>query len=635
MNFIKKILSPSITVRLTLTLTLFAFLISYVSLTLNSIVASHRFIIQMGKTVSEHLQISGITGQGTIQDALVGKRNNDFAGTMNFLKKNLEGARIIFSVCFFDRHSKRWKELRHNESGIFYAVPVRGGLAADLENNHDERVVIASGLFLGKSDRVSMLINTYPISRGKGFVVHLDAEREGVIHLLKQYLPHASGFAALLFIVSFLLSRHMARRITRPVIEIAHGASAVAAGDYSYRFEVQGSDEIGVLASSLNVMTTSIADHISEVESRMNAMETMNSIDKAVLSSISRKDLLDRVTGIVSSLFHTENIALVLRNRERAGFDVVSYYRGGTDRIPADKPFVPDSKLSVSFLGRAETMFQLSDEEAHSIRELDLFSDALSDKFGTLINIPIIMSDTYIGSLGISRRQGSGFTAAEMETARILADQVGVALQSVHEYEEKENLLLGILLALTRSIDAKSRWTAGHSERVAQYVEAMGGVMHYDESTLTTLKYSAILHDIGKIAVPEQILDKPAQLTDEEYDVVKKHPGVGSGIIADIPSYDAILPGILYHHERWDGRGYPEGLKGDNIPVFGRIIAVADVYDAITADRPYRKGMSRDDAIVFMRENSGTMFDPDIAALFIKMIEEGLDVAETVSPLYR
>ena len=142
------------------------------------------------------------------------------------------------------------------------------------------------------------------------------------------------------------------------------------------------------------------------------------------------------------------------------------------------------------------------------------------------------------------------------------------------------------------------------------------------EDDIRTVTLSALLHDIGKIAVSELILDKPARLTSDEYAIIKEHPSTGARIIADIPSYRKILPGVLYHHEHWDGSGYPEGLSGETIPLNSRIITIADVYDAISADRPYRKGLNRDDSLSFMKEHAGILFDVSLLETFVGIISE-------------
>ena len=134
---------------------------------------------------------------------------------------------------------------------------------------------------------------------------------------------------------------------------------------------------------------------------------------------------------------------------------------------------------------------------------------------------------------------------------------------------------------------------------------------------------SGLLHDIGKIAVPEAILNKPGKLTDEEFEIMKSHPTRGAEIIGPLSLDDEIVHGVLHHHERWDGKGYPQGLAGEDIPMMAAVMAVGDAFDAMTTDRPYRKGMSKEDAIAEVRKNKGTQFHPDAADAMVELFEEG------------
>ena len=215
------------------------------------------------------------------------------------------------------------------------------------------------------------------------------------------------------------------------------------------------------------------------------------------------------------------------------------------------------------------------------------------------------------------------FTTGRKDEIGMLAEALNnMASRIIDGTRERENILIGILIALTRTIDAKSPWTAGHSERVTRFAEAIGRGLRLNDDQMRVLSISAILHDIGKIAVPEQILDKPAKLTDEEFDIVRKHPRAGADIISSIPSYDPILAGIIHHHERWDGTGYPDGLKGENIPLFARIICLADVYDALTADRPYRSAWSSNQTIQFLEAQKAKMFDPTLVDVFKAIVND-------------
>ena len=212
------------------------------------------------------------------------------------------------------------------------------------------------------------------------------------------------------------------------------------------------------------------------------------------------------------------------------------------------------------------------------------------------------------------------FTSNRQDEIGKLADALNImASRILDSTKERENIFIGILIALTRAIDAKSPWTAGHSERVTKFAEAIGHNLHFNEDEMRALTISAILHDIGKIAVPEQILDKPGKLTDEEFAVVKKHPQAGADIISSIPSYESILEGIVHHHERWDGKGYPKGLHEKDIPLIARIICIADVYDALTEDRPYRRAWSRTEVRQFFEEQKGKMFDAELVDVFLTL----------------
>jgi putative nucleotidyltransferase with HDIG domain len=204
-----------------------------------------------------------------------------------------------------------------------------------------------------------------------------------------------------------------------------------------------------------------------------------------------------------------------------------------------------------------------------------------------------------------------------------IAEQVKVALANAGLVTKLADLNLGTLTALARTVDAKSPWTAGHSERVTEVAMKIGHVMNFPQERLNLLNRGALLHDIGKIGIPAKILDKPARLTDEEFSIIKKHPTKGFRIIEPIAAYKDVLPIILQHHERIDGNGYPQGLEGHEISKEAKIVAVADAFDAIVSDRPYRKGLSKAQAMEIMREEAGQQFDPSALEAFIEVIKQG------------
>ena len=192
----------------------------------------------------------------------------------------------------------------------------------------------------------------------------------------------------------------------------------------------------------------------------------------------------------------------------------------------------------------------------------------------------------------------------------------------IAEKERVERMSLQMVRTLANTIDAKDSYTNGHSTRVARYSVMIAQRMGYTGKELELLEYAALLHDIGKIGIPNEIINKPSRLTDEEYDVIKTHPGIGGKILEEISEIPDIAIGARYHHERYDGRGYPDKLSEMNIPEIARIIGVADAYDAMTSNRSYRDVLSQNIVRAEIEKGKGTQFDPEIADVMIELIEE-------------
>jgi HD-GYP domain-containing protein (c-di-GMP phosphodiesterase class II) len=196
---------------------------------------------------------------------------------------------------------------------------------------------------------------------------------------------------------------------------------------------------------------------------------------------------------------------------------------------------------------------------------------------------------------------------------------LGVFHENLARFAEQQEMFLGTLRALTASIDAKDRYTRGHSERVGLMASKMASAMGLEKNTIEQYRIAGIVHDVGKIGVPEHVLAKPGRLTAEEFDLIKLHPGIGHNILKDIPALQQVLPGVLWHHERWDGRGYPDKLVGNNIPVIARVLALADTFDAMSSNRSYRPALPRAKVLDEIRQSAGTQFDPQLAPLFVTL----------------
>jgi len=181
---------------------------------------------------------------------------------------------------------------------------------------------------------------------------------------------------------------------------------------------------------------------------------------------------------------------------------------------------------------------------------------------------------------------------------------------------------LSTVYALASAVDAKDRYTYGHSQKVRTYAVAIAEAVGLKADVVSRISTAAVLHDIGKIGVPDMILNKPAALDEEEWEAIKSHPRIGSNIAGNVPSLTTCINGILYHHERWDGTGYPEGLKGDNIPLDARILSIADAFCAMTSSRPYRSAIDDKEAVRRVEEGKGSQFDPELVEAFIKIVSE-------------
>jgi putative nucleotidyltransferase with HDIG domain len=192
-----------------------------------------------------------------------------------------------------------------------------------------------------------------------------------------------------------------------------------------------------------------------------------------------------------------------------------------------------------------------------------------------------------------------------------------------------------MVMALSGALDARDKYTANHSRRVMEYAAGIAKHLELPKKDIDRLKISALLHDIGKIGIPDVILYKESRVSDKEYAVIKKHPGIGANILKAAGAFKDLVPAVYHHHERFDGMGYPQGIYGEQIPLFSRIIAVADSFDAMTSTRPYRKALDFEAALLEIELNSGRQFDPSVSDIFIIHFADILDEAlKNMEPEY-
>ncbi|MEQ8167815.1 MAG: HD domain-containing phosphohydrolase [Candidatus Eremiobacterota bacterium] len=320
--------------------------------------------------------------------------------------------------------------------------------------------------------------------------------------------------------------------------------------------------------------------------------------------------VMDKVIEILSAergfimLIDEETQKLVLkvaRNVDKQTIDsedfsaslssIESVSKGGTPI------FCPNTQLDPKLSKRASIAL-------HSIRYILCF--------------PLKIKEKIIGVIYVDNRIKSGiFDEQHRDLLEVLTNQAAIAIENARLYENLEKNYLDVIRALANTIEAKNPYTKGHSDRVTILAVKIAEAMELSARERKEIEMAGILHDVGKIGIGEEVLEKPGRLTEEEFKEMKMHPGIGYDIIKTISLPESVKEAVLHHQEKFDGTGYPGGLKGKEIPLYARIIAVCDSYDAMTSDRVYRKNMGVDYAISQLKSCSGTQFDPEIVEIFL------------------
>jgi putative nucleotidyltransferase with HDIG domain len=234
---------------------------------------------------------------------------------------------------------------------------------------------------------------------------------------------------------------------------------------------------------------------------------------------------------------------------------------------------------------------------------------------------PILGKVNAVGAMVVADKEfDQEFFSNDSKLLMAISSQAGLAIENAFLYSELEALLVGAIKCLVKALEATSYWTAGHTERVTEYAMGIGQAMDLENEMIDKLKICSLLHDIGKIATPKEILNKDEKLSDEDWIEIRKHPIVGAEILVELKQFKNVVLGVKYHHEHWDGRDGIFGLRQDEIPIMARILSVADTFDALTSDRPYRMKLSKEDAISEIMRCSGTQFDPTVVDAFLKWV---------------
>jgi HD-GYP domain-containing protein (c-di-GMP phosphodiesterase class II) len=408
----------------------------------------------------------------------------------------------------------------------------------------------------------------------------------------------------------------------RPLIQgkVKHGETAL-----SFRDE-------GNTTLLRKVIDTSTPKFIQEGIPRLEQIEDLQKAQRNLATAyqisklmVMARDLNNLYEGIIESIFHAvdaDRVALLLQG------DVKS----SELKVVAARTRQSGEKLVEISVSR--TVIQDVLENSVSTLSWDALADAryregesiIQQNIRSVICVPLSTDERIIGVIYADSPSIAGaFTESDLELLALIGNQAGVAIHRAQLIAQLERFFLDTIRAMVATIDAKDGYTHRHSERVAAFAMSIGREVGRSEDELKQVQLAALLHDVGKIGISEKILNKPTKLTDKEYEEIKKHAVHGFEILSHIknPIFEAILPGVKHHHERWDGSGYPDGLTEQDIPWIGRLLAVADVLDALNSDRSYRKGIPIDEVVNMIVDGGGKHFDPELTQAVRSLHDRG------------
>jgi len=353
-------------------------------------------------------------------------------------------------------------------------------------------------------------------------------------------------------------------------------------------------------------------------------LETLLKVSKDVSSSLNLEKVGNIILKQAKTVLGTDYSALFILDEDSHKLILIGAIGFKGDQIE-------NLKILGSWEGiNSEVVKNARPIIVNDIRKSPMFKEkrvAFShEKFplGAFIAVPLKTDSGIIGVLIVSdhKKKGTKFSSDDKKLLYTLANDVSIALVNAKLYKNMKNLFLNTITSLVTAVDAKDPYTHGHSERVARYAVAIGKEMKMSESSLEDLKLSGLLHDIGKIGISDAILSKKDALTNEERKKIHRHPTIGLRIVYSVIKSKRILGGISEHHEFYNGEGYPEHLRGQDISLAGRIVAVADTFDSLTTDRPYKKALNANETLEEIKVNSGTQFDPRVVNAFQKSFKK-------------
>ncbi len=575
-------------VRLKLaTITIFSFLIIFIaiSLTLDSYVRqtlSGEFDNHTNQTLE-------------VVKNLYSEDSNDKEYLLNFLNKLIETDenQYIEKIEIHEFINDKFVTLASVGRGFAGADPVSETPIA-FENSYDE-----------KSETV-LIKKTVTSTGGKSLLIdatfsksHLSNEIRSI--RTKSAIPAVIG----VFLMALFVYAAGERFVLEPIDKIKASVERITNGDLEHNLKIDQNDELGELSQLLQRMKNSLVEHTWKLRQKLNELSVLYEVSE--------------LNGEIKSA--GDSLGIILKS-------AVMVLGGKSGSILLDDSANSDSADDLS----EKAFWAENDIVAHDVQEANLSAAkevfrskkslliASHETYGSIkdaIGVPIRSDDKIIGVIFVNDKKNGDFSVADSRLLEILANQALGIIKLSNLHVDLQESYLNTIQALAETIDAKDRYTRGHSDRVAHYSGIIAKQLDLSKTDLEAIEIAAYLHDIGKIGISENILIKPSKLTPSEMKLMRTHPEISDKILQSVTFLEDVLPIVRHHHEHYDGAGYPDGLSGEKIPLGARILSVADAYDAMISNRPYRKALSKEEAVEELKSNSGSQFDPKIVKAFM------------------
>ena len=342
----------------------------------------------------------------------------------------------------------------------------------------------------------------------------------------------------------------------------------------------------------------------------VDSLRNLHDLSKAINSSLRIEEVMEIICSKTARLMKADKVLLLVLDEKKSTL-TINNKLGFIDSDLPVKQFhnIQSFDHCIVHKGTVITMDEVLAADQHqSLRQTMPF---LFDMFFA----PLEIQGGPYGLLGVNGEPHE-FSPAELEIFCSLGSQAAIAMENANLYQKLHKTFLHTAEALAEAINSRDPYTGGHTRRVGQYAMELAAALGLPEDQIESLRLAAILHDIGKIGIDDAILRKSGVLSEEEMQKMKTHPDIGAKILGFVNEMQDVIPGVQHHHEWFDGKGYPSGMRGGEIPLIARIIAIADAFDALTTDRPYRKALEKEAALQIMADDEGKHFDPNLVSVF-------------------